>query len=397
MFNLISNVKNRNVIGNISLPELVSFLKNPSIVHKKFVDEARSLDKKSDEYINIKQNLPCFVPNYTHKKYIKVNTIEKSTGFIYIDVDYKLDLDFSQFSFIASSWKSLSGVGSGLLIALDNSVNMGTSLKSMRTIINDICSTLDIKPDNCAVSRDRLNVLGYDYNVYYNENYTKYSIDLLVNKDTIKVDKKENKYINNRLACDVHFYDGDLRLSNIEDYTKDLVFEDDQLYIDMSENPIEFTEIYIPKSIAIGQRNSKMFKIISTIKALNPSITRERLIGFTKYINNNRCFEPMDNLELLKICNRVFETDIKLFPNKFKKYPFNPVYTLTGRERTNIATSVTRQKEAKKTTDYLLEMVECWNTKVDGKLTMKSLAFKSGKSYKTVLRRKSIKDLVSIK
>lgn len=170
MFNIITNVKNRTVIENISLDELINQLKNPSIIHKKIVDRARVLGKNSLEYDNIKKSLPCFVPNYTHNSYVKVDTINKSTGFIYIDVDYELSLDFSKFSFIAASWKSLSGVGSGILVALDDTVDIGVELKTMRAIINDICSTLDVKPDSCAVSRDRLNVIGYDYEAYYNEN-----------------------------------------------------------------------------------------------------------------------------------------------------------------------------------------------------------------------------------
>ena len=89
MFNIITNVKNRTVIENITLTELVTQLKNPSIIHKKIVDKARVLGKESLEYNNIKKSLPCFVPNYNHDAYVKTNTIQKSTGFIYIDVYYK--------------------------------------------------------------------------------------------------------------------------------------------------------------------------------------------------------------------------------------------------------------------------------------------------------------------
>ena len=195
MFNVITNVKNRTVIENISLDEFITQMKNPSVIHKKIVDKARLLGKDSLAYENIKKTLPCFVPNYTHNSYVKVDTIIKSTGFIYIDVDYELSLDFSKFSFIASSWKSLSGIGSGILVALDDSIDIGTDLKTMRAIINDICNTLDIKPDSCAVSRDRLNVIGYDYNIYYNENYSKYEVINIVNSSTKKVYKKENKKI----------------------------------------------------------------------------------------------------------------------------------------------------------------------------------------------------------
>ena len=388
MFNIITNVKNRTVIENISLDELITQLKNPSVIHKKIVDKARMLGKGSLEYDNIKKSLPCFVPNYNHDAYVKTNTIQKSTGFIYIDVDYKLDLDFSKFSFIVASWKSLSDVGSGLLIALDDTVDIGTDLKTMRAIINDICSTLDIKPDSCAVSRDRLNVIGYDYNTYYNENFSKYEITNILNNSINKVDKKENKKLSIRLARNVHFYDGDLRLSNIEDFISNFEHKDDELYIDMSDNPIEYTEVYIPKTIPKGDRNSRLFKILSSVRGLNPTLSKDRIIGFAKHINNTKCYEPITEDELINMCNRVSNSEPVLFSNKIKKYIFNPLYTLTGIERRNVASSASRKKIGKKTTDKLIEITLSWKEEVDGKFTLKALSEKSKVSYKTVLRRK---------
>lgn len=394
MFNIITNVKNRNVVDNLSLEELVMQLKNPSIVHKKFVDKARALGKDSIEYTNIKKSLPCFVPNYNHNRYVKIDTIVQSTGYIYIDVDYELELDFSKYSFIAASWKSLSGIGSGLLVALDDSVNIGRDLKTMRAIINDICNTLDIKPDSCAISRDRLNVIGYDYNAYYNKDYSKYKIYNLVVNDIKKVDIKENKKLSNRLARDVHFYDGDLRLSNIEDFTNNIVFKDDELFKDMSDTPIQYTEIYIPKTIKLGSRNQKLFQIVSSVRGLNPSMSKERLIGFAKAINNTKCYEPIESDELLSICNRVSNSVPILFSNKIKKYPFNPIYTLTGIERRNVASSESRKKLGKETRNRLLEIVKTWDVIKDGKFTMKALSLSAKVCYKTVLRiKKDIKDL----
>ena len=388
MFNIITNVKNRTVIENISLDELINQLKNPSIIHKKIVDRARVLGKNSLEYDNIKKSLPCFVPNYTHNSYVKVDTINKSTGFIYIDVDYELSLDFSKFSFIAASWKSLSGVGSGILVALDDTVDIGVELKTMRAIINDICSTLDVKPDSCAVSRDRLNVIGYDYEAYYNENYSKYEVTNLINNSEYKVDKKENKKLSIRLARNVHFYDGDLRLSNIEDFISNFEHKDDELYIDMSDNPIEYTEVYIPKTIPKGDRNSRLFKILSSVRGLNPTLSKDRIIGFAKHINNTKCYEPITEDELINMCNRVSNSEPVLFSNKIKKYIFNPLYTLTGIERRNVASSASRKKIGKKTTDKLIEITLSWKEEVDGKFTLKALSEKSKVSYKTVLRRK---------
>jgi hypothetical protein len=388
MFNIITNVKNRTVIDNITLDDFINQMKNPSVIHKKIVDKARDLGKGTSEYESIKKSLPCFVPNYTHNSYVKVDTISKSTGFIYIDVDYELSLDFSKFSFIAASWKSLSGVGSGILVALDDTVDIGTDLKTMRAIINDICSTLDVKPDSCAVSRDRLNVIGYDYDVYYNENYSKYEVNNLVNISTDKVDKKENKKLSIRLARNVHFYDGDLRLTNLDDFTKDFTFKDDELYIDMSDTPIEYTEVYIPKSISTGDRNSRLYKILSTVRSLNPMLSKERLIGFAKHINNTKCYEPLDESELISMCIRISELPPNSFSNKTKKYVFNPIYTLTGIERRSVAASESRKKIGRKTTEKLLDYVKDWDEKIDGKFTLKALSEKSNVSYKTVLRRK---------
>ena len=388
MFNIIANVKNRDVIDNITLDELVHNLKNPSVIHKKIVDKARALGKDSKQYEAIKKALPCFVPNYNHNKYIKIDTIEKSTGFIYIDIDYKIDIDFSEFSFIAASWKSLSGVGSGMLIALDNYDKLGTDLKTMRAVINSICEVLDIMPDKAAVSRDRLNVMSYDYDTYYNPSFTRFSTSFINSIEDKKVVIGEDNNILTKLESDYHFYDGDLRLSNLDELKEKLHFEDDILFLDMSENPIKYTSIYIPKTIPVGGRNTKIFKILSTIKALNPLISRERFIGFANHINNTKCFEPMAKDEVSSICNRLINKNIPLFANKEQKYPFNPVYTLTGRERTSIASGERNRKEGKKNTDKMIIAAQEWDALQDGKFTMKALSIKIGLSYKTVLTRK---------
>jgi hypothetical protein len=396
MFNIITNVKNRNVVDNISLEELIHHLKNPSIVHKRIVDNARTFDKESKRYKDIKKSLPCFVPNYKHNKYVKTDTIEKSTGFIYIDVDYKIDIDFSEFSFVVASWKSLSGIGSGIIVALDNYSELNTNLKTMRSIINSICEVLDIKADKAAVSRDRLNVIGYDYDTYYNPNFTRFNTSFVDNKEDKKVVTRENKKLLERLDTDYHFYEGELRMSNLDEMKENILFKDDVLFLDMSENPIKYTSVYIPKTIPLGSRNNTVFRILSTIKALNPLVKKERFFGLAKHINNNICFEPMDAEELQSICNRLLTADVPLFANKEQKYPFNPIYTLTGRERSSIASGEHNKKEGKKNTDKILKVAGEWNTQKDGKFTIKALSIKIGLSYKTVLtRKKDIKICIS--
>jgi hypothetical protein len=200
------------------------------------------------------------------------------------------------------------------------------------------------------------------------------------------VDIKANKKLSNRLAKDVHFYDGDLRLSNVDDFTKDIIFNDDELFKDLSETPLEYTEIYIPKTIPIGSRNQKMFQIISSVRGLNPNLTEDRLIGFSKFINNTKCYEPISIEELLGICSRVYNSKPKLFSNKIKKYPFNPLYTLTGVERRTIASTEARKKIGNNTKNKIKKIMQNWDSEKNGKLTMKAVAIKAGVCYKTALR-----------
>jgi hypothetical protein len=230
--------------------------------------------------------------------------------------------------------------------------------------------------------------MSYDYDTYYNPDFTRFNTSFIKSKEDKKVVTREIKKLKERLESDYHFYDGDLRLSNLEELKENLPFKDDILFLDMSDNPIKYTSIYIPKSIALGDRNSKVFKILSSIKALNPLISKERFIGFANHINSNKCFEPMEKEELNNICKNLINKHIPLFANKEQKYPFNPIYTLTGRERTSIASGEHNKKEGKKNTDKILTAVQEWNVPKDGKFTIKALSIKIGLSYKTVLTRK---------
>jgi hypothetical protein len=393
MFNIITNWKNREVINSITLEELVDQLKNPSTVHKKIVDKARELGKGSKQYAKIKESLPCIVPNYNHKDYVKADTITKSTGFIYIDIDYAVDIDFAKYDFIAASWKSLSNTGIGLLISVNNMDTINTDLKLLRCIINDISNVLDIKPDEAAISRDRLNVVGYDTDVYYNPNYTPYTItsftnnkeeeEVILKKETFK----NNNYINNRLRVDVHFFDYTLRLSNLDEMTKDLTFKDDELYKVFVDDKIKYTEAYIPKTIKMGSRNFTIFRLLSTIKALNPHINENRVRGIAKYLNN-KCYEQLSQEELNSIIIKVVKKDIKLFPNKTKTYIFNPIYTLDVYEKRVIRGEDKSKRAKEKMTSKLIAIINKWNKEEDGKFTMKALSIKAGVCYKTVLRYK---------
>lgn len=393
MFNIITNVRNREVISSISLDELVETIKNPSVIHKKIVDKARNIDKKSTLYKKIKESLPCFVPNYTHCEYVKTDTIIKSTGFLYIDIDYNIEIEYSKHPFIVASWKSLSNIGTGLIVSIKDIENMGSDLQTMRYLVNTVSNILDVKPDSCAISRDRLNVIGYDNDIFYNKDYK--DLEVIINNISIdltndKVINKDRININNRLEVDDNFISENIRFDNLSDYTKEYTFEDDEVFKDLGNKTIDYVSIYIPKTIPEGNRNKKLYNILSSVKAINPKIEEQRLLGFAKYLNNNVCYEPLGIEEIKSLTIRIMKSEIKPFANKTKRFLFNEDYMLNGKEKQGIATTERNRVLGEQNTTEILEKIKYWDYDKYSKITYKSISQITGFSYPTIIRKKEI-------
>lgn len=389
MFDIILNVKNRKVISQISLEELISTIKNPSITTKKVVDYARTLDKKSKEYSTIKQSLNCFVPNFNHTSYVESSTINKSTGFLYIDVDYAVSVDYSKFDFIVAAWKSLSGVGLGILVAVEGLNAKSITKKQLELAVNTISSKLDITPDKNAISRDRLNALSYDEDIYSNLGYSTLKL-LLDNNSNKKLQSNSNKSLSIRLEMDDNFFSNDIRYSNLDSFLEKYTFEDDEVYKDLGDNKIHYCELYIPKTIKDGNRNSKLFQICSMVRGLNPNLKPERLLGFMSAVNNSVCQNPLEDCEIKNMVNRILLKEPELFSNKTKTYLFNPDYMLTGNERRSIAVTQSNYKRAKTTDKKIKALIDNWDYSL--KLTKKNISKISGISYFTIIKRKWLKD-----
>lgn len=403
MIDLILNVKNRVVISQLSVEGLVESIKNPSNVHKSMINEARNLDRKSKKYKTIKENLPCIVPNYNHDSYVKASTIKNSTGFIYIDVDDNSDSDINpeEHPFIVAKWKSLSGIGSGYLISVDNK-GEDLSKSYLQKLIMSVSNDLDINPDLEAISRDRLNVISYDKDVYYNPNYTQYKYkdnNLNIESNNINKNTSSNYNSNNtiRLLKDDNFYSKDIRMTNFDTLSNNYTFESDEVFKDLKDNKLKYAEVYIPKNISNGSRNSRLFKIISLIYGLNPNIEFKRLLGFSWSVNTTVCEEPLEESEVTNLVKKIHSTEPELFSNKEKRFIFNRDYMLTGKERKSIAITESNLQRGNDTTNLILDVINDWDFEKYGKITYKKIAKVSGKSYPTVSRRKEdIKEIMKI-
>ncbi len=392
MFQIVSNIFNRSIITSLTLEEYIYTMKNPDFVRKSQVDLARQTYKnsqlKKDDplYKSIKNSLPCITFLNSFNNSVINENIIKYTGFMYLDIDNIEYIDISKHSFVVSYWKSLSNNGYGILIKCENIGDLQKNIKELSDLFN-------IELDKNAVSKDRLNVLGYDNDIYYNDNYTSYVFtnSELVSLGYIKDSNIRLQQIDTKIGIE------EIRFSNLKDLIKGYNF-DGEPFIDLGENKLEYAEVFVPKNIFEGNRNKSMFVLCSQIRGLNAWISESMLLRVCSTINKDKFKPELNAHELSEIVRKVYakENPVVML-NKTKRILFNPDYTLTKFDKQSMATKQIRAVEAKKNTAKIIKCVEEWNFELLGKITQSKIANVTGFGIATIKRRSTeIKKVFSI-
>lgn len=393
MFQIVSNVFNRSIITSLTLEEYIYSMKKPDFVRKSQVDLARQTYKnsqlKKDDplYKSIKNSLPCITFLNTFDSYVINDNIIKSTGFMYLDIDNVEYIDISKHSFVVSYWKSLSNNGYGILIKCHN-------ISDLQKNIQELSFVLNIELDKNAVSKDRLNVLGYDTNIYYNPNYTSYEFD---NSKEVSL-----SCINKQSSLRLQQYDTkkeseNIRFSNLKDLIKGYDFNGEP-FIDLGENKLEYAEVFVPKKVFEGNRNKSMFVLCSQIRGLNPWISESMLFRVCGTINKDKFKPELSVNELSEIVKKVYAKEKPVvILNKTKRILFNPDYDLSKFEKQSMSIRQIRTVEAKKNTALIIKCVENWDYQIQGKISQSKIAKATGFGIATVKRRsKEIRKIFEI-
>lgn len=392
MFQIVSNIFNRSIITSLTLEEYISTMKNPDFVRKSQVDLARQTYKNSELkkddplYKSIKNSLPCITFLNTFNNSVINENIVKSTGFMYLDIDNIEYIDISKHSFVVSYWKSLSNNGYGILIKCENIGDLQKNIKELSNVFG-------IELDKNAVSKDRLNVLGYDNNIYYNDNYTSYMFS-----NSEKVSLSSIIETSNRLQhIDTNIGVGNIRFSNLQDLLQHYNF-DGEPFIDLGDNKLEYAEVFTPKNIFEGNRNKSMFVLCSQIRGLNAWISESMLFRVCSTINKDKFRPELSVHELSEIVKKVYSKENPVVVlNKTKRILFNPDYVLSKFDKQSMATKQIRTVEAKKNTVKIIKCIENWDFEVYGKITQSKIAMITGFGIATVKRRsEEIKKVFSI-
>ena len=379
-FSILENYKNRSIVCKIDTDNFIDMVKNPDLIRKNKIDKARNYGKDSKEYDELKSTLPSIALNFDYNGYVNNKNLISSTGFIYIDVDSEIGTDFKEYSFVFAAWKSLSNRGIGILASVS-----GVTPDNYKEAYYYVSELLQVESDPRAVSKDRLNVLSYDKDLYHNKNYTTLDISKKVSSISIK------SYCN-RLRMDDTFYEvtdllyeGKLRTSNLEDFIKEIDFKGKD-YINRLGDEIKYSKLFIPKNIKIGSRNTIMFSICSQLRGLNPKASLNYLKTYCYTINNRHFKDPLDNSEVEKIVINVFRNKPTLQVNASIGIIFNPTSKLKKEEKASIVAIERNKTEGLKTLNKIENLIYTWDFEKEGKIIQKKVAKKLGKGIATVKR-----------
>jgi hypothetical protein len=385
MFQIVSNIYNRSVIATISIDEFLNEVRNPGLATKHQINKAREIylnspEKKNDTlYKSIKNSLPCITFLNTFNNYVSNENIVGYTGFMYIDVDNIDFIDLKEYSFVVAYWKSLSNNGYGILIKCNID-----SIIELQDCVSELSSVLNIPLDKNAVSKDRLNIISYDENLYYNNKYTEYTFS---NNKMVSNTYINTNLINRLQVIDTTYDEGNLRFSNLEELIKTYDF-DGNPFIDLGDNKLQYAEVFIPKEIFDGNRNKSMYVLCSQIRGLNPWITEEYLLKVCSTINKDKFKPQLAFKELSDIVRKVFnKKEPVVMLNKTKRILFNPDYVLTKKEKQSMTATQIRGAEAEKNTKKIITCLNSWDFERLGKISQSKLAKETGFGIATIKRR----------
>jgi hypothetical protein len=374
------SIKNSKITDTVRIEDVIKTIKNGDD-NLSLIKMAREYGKGSPQYDLIKtNNLPTFRYNFLFNERATNKNIISSTGLIYIDIDENIIIP-SDNEYIYAYWKSLSNIGYGLLVKVDN-----LTVVNFKYVYNEISELLGIESDKSACKATQQTVVSYDPHLYYN------SVSAIYNyKETKKVSspsklKKGKEY----LTTNDTFIQNDtferVRFNNINDYFKNL----DEKYIYFKGDKVSICNPFIPQVVKKGSRNSIMFIYLSQIVVLNTKVSKSYIKILADSINIQAIKPKLPEHQIIKIINSIYKLKeskgLKMMLNQERRILFNPSLKIPFKEKMIIVNSKlsSQKREIAKEAIYLV--LEDWNFVENGKITQKKVSGELGFSLSKVKR-----------
>lgn len=369
--NKFKNIKSPKVLEEIDVYNFLDRVQNPENEILEKILEARKLHTTNKkEYDLIKAKLPCYTLSFNFHSTKKDINIKSATGFIYIDLDNSIEIDFTN-QYIFATWLSLSATGRGILVKVE-----GLTKQNFATTYKEVSKLLNIHSDDGAKKASQYCVNSYDKDLHINNESITYKCKdkTIKNSPSTEIFKKENR------VRTVMGGNKILRFNNFSDY--DFKGKD---YIIFWEDKEFKSEVYIPKRINKGEREAILSVIAHQIRALNKNISENELYHFISYINKNRCIPSLPAKEVEKIIRyKMSLEDIQPILNCERRVIFNPDCKLNPREKRTIVNQVLGKIKSCNTVKNIEEYINNWDYESHGKITQEKLAKQTGFNIKTI-------------
>ncbi|HCD9236638.1 TPA: hypothetical protein NEG48_003677 [Elizabethkingia anophelis] len=392
MINKIESCKKRQITDSFqNIGDLVEFIKSPPPEHIELVNHARTLGRDSEEYKDIKINrMPAVSVGFNFANgYIKGDNMFSPTGYLYIDVDELTEEDFEiNTTYVCAYWRSLSNTGMSIVVKVE-----GLTSENLKIATHEVAKRLDIPYDDRAVSIDRLTVLTYDPNAYYNDNTEVIPIDMLLPDDTEAiVDSAKSTHFNtinkdNLLGYECTGYK--LRFNNLNELLQPLNIEfDENGFHDLGkDNKLEYAQVFIPfKTFNTGQRESILKSIACQLVALNKNAPKALTLKYLQTVNAKVMRPQLSSTEVSTTLNKVYKKRMDKQPilNASRRFIYDETRELTVTQKRSLNCIKMNKDRADKTKQELLEVMRNWDIIKYGKMTAQKIKEVTGRNKKTI-------------
>ncbi|MET3537730.1 BT4734/BF3469 family protein [Chryseobacterium limigenitum] len=397
MINKINNCKNRAVVSSFNdIEEVVNFIKSPPQEHIEYVGNARTLERKSKEYNYIKiHKLPAITINFSFSNnYISGKNVSNPTGYLYFDVDGMTEQDFEiNTTYVCAYWRSLSDTGMTLVVKVD-----GLTPDNFKEATKEVARLLDIPYDEKAVSIDRLTILSYDSNAYFNDNTEVIPLFQLLSPDLTVSDEKEaakNTHynsINTNNIKKLSKYDCNgykIRFDNLDELleSKNIKYDENGFYDFGKDSKLRYAKVFIPfTTIESDRRYYILEKIILQLVALNKKIPKKIIHACINKINNNRMIPPIESQAVEDLLDKTYKNIKNIEPhfNEERRFIYDKTKNLTTKEKRSLNMKQLGKDKSNKSKTELFNVMKEWDFTIYGKITIKNLSKTASKNKKTV-------------
>jgi len=156
---------------------------------------------------------------------------------------------------------------------------------------------------------------------------------------------------------------------------------------------VKICEPYLPKSVFEGNRNSRMFIVLSQIAVLNPKLKYDDMIAMAN-IFNKKLIPQLRGNELSILVTGILkmrkEQNLYMNYNKERRFIFNPKYNIPHKDKMKIVNHCIGESRKQATQQKIYNEIEDRKFEDFGPITQSKIADLTGLASSTVKKHWSI-------